>query len=651
MTNKLIWKLSLQSMRSRKQILFPYLLASILLFAMEFVMISLIENDYIQTRHETLPTMMSIAAFISMIFTIIFVLYANRFAFKNKYKELGLFSVLGMEKKHLNRMTSCETILNYLIVCPFSICLGYLFGILSFTFINRLMRDSGASMMEYPFSNKAMLLSIILISFCHLLTALLSRRSIRKLNIRELFTQAKNNETEPKSRWFLSAIGLVLLLSGYAISLMTKDPISGILNLLIAVVLVMMGTYALFTSLSILVLKAMKKRKKYYYKPSNFLSTSGMLYRMKSNALSLASISILCTGLMITLGSTVSVHYSMDNKVEGLFSEDYRIEGIESEESVRAILDAVEERIGLASAQVQKKFFSPAVYKEHSFQELGEQNDKDISIKDICYLTVEPLSSYNTRQESPVILGKNEVLIGNNVPRFDYGKPFGLLGESFRATKIDSEKELFRFAIDGFYIVADDEVAERMRDEFPISDNGGNKTKPAFSYKLELSLSDRSEKSKQLFQSIVLDEFQMNYDTPEELKHSYYSINGGFLSLGILLSIVMLIGTSIMLYYKQISEGFSDKERFSIMKQVGLEDALIQKSIQKQILWIFFLPILVAMIHTAFAFNLLSQMLGLFGMRNIAELIKIFSAVSLACLLIYGLFYKITSKVYYRQVK
>ncbi len=216
--------------------------------------------------------------------------------------------------------------------------------------------------------------------------------------------------------------------------------------------------------------------------------------------------------------------------------------------------------------------------------------------------------------------------------------------------EINSYPELFTYALNGFCMVVNDEQAEEMRNYFKVYDRDREDyVFEDFHYELQLSLNKNSKDNSDILNNI-LNQYDLTYETPESIKHSYYSFNGGFLSLGIMVSIVMLIGTALMLYYKQISEGYADKGKFSIMKQVGLEDKLIKKTIKKQVLWIFFLPICVAVIHTMFAFNLLSKLLLMFGMRDLPELIRIYGIVSLVCLVIYGIFYKFTSGVYYNLV-
>ncbi len=652
MTNKLILKLTLQSIKSRKRIIFPYIVASILLFSMEFVMFSLIGNEYVQTRHETLPILMTIAAVLCTVFTVIFVLYAGAFSQKSQYKELGLYSVLGLEKKHVKRMITYEMLINFFIVAPFSIILGYLFGIVSFKFINTLMKDTGATIMQYPFSTMSAYMVLIISIVTYVLSRLIVGIKLRKTTIRGLFESAKNSEREPKSRVVLGILGLILLVVGYYISLTTKDPINGIRNLFIAVLLVMIATYFLFVSLSIIVLKRLKASKRYYLKPNNFLSTSGMLYRMKSNAISLAGISVLCTGLIITIGTTTAVYFSLNNNISTVISEQYLINGI-SESDIDNVVKDINDNMSIESKKIQKKIMVPAIYEhqEFTFLEKPTGNDSD-ALSNIVFLIIEPLSSYNSYQDKKIELKPGEILLGTNIKDFNYHKPQIVNNKDVTVkNEIDSYKELFRFAVNGFYIVANDTQAEEMRTFFKVYDR---KEKvyvyQDFTYELQLSLENNSKENEERLNNILRN-YDLTYQTADSIKRAYYSINGGFLSLGIMLSIVMLIGTALMLYYKQISEGYADKEKFSIMKKVGLEDNLIKKTIKKQVLWIFFLPIGVAVIHTVFAFSLLSKLLIIFGMRNSMELMKIYGFVSLACFMIYGMFYKFTSKVYYNVVR
>ncbi len=650
MSNKLILKLTAQSMKLRKQVIFPYILASILLFSMEYVMISLIGNKYVQSRHEILPTLMTIAAFVCSIFTVIFILYAYKFIRKNQYKELGLYSVLGLEKKHLKKMMTYESVFIFIVVTPLSIVLGYLFGVMSFMFINMLMRDTGASIMQYPFSSSACVLTILLTILTTLISRVLAGLKIRKSNIRDLFESAKNNEKEPKSRMILSVLGLILLGIGYYISLTTLDPLVGIVRFFIAILLVIVATYLLFVSLSIVLLKKLKLNKKYYLKSSNFLTVSGMLYRMKSNAISLAGISILCTGLIITIGTTTAVYFSLNDKISEHISEQYLVNNMD-EAHFNSLIKEFKSNLKIKSKKVQKKVRVASLYKNNEFKFLEKPKDnKKINFADISYLVIEPLSSYNSYQDKKINLKSNEILLGTNIKEFDYDKKVKFNGKKYSVVKIDSNKELARFAVNGFYIVANDQEANNMREFFRELVNEKEYAEQPYIYDLQFSLSNNSLNNQKKLDKI-LKKYNLRYETEEMIKRGYYSINGGFLSLGIMVSIIMLIGTALMLYYKQISEGYADKNKFAIMKQVGLEDELIKKTIKKQVLWVFVLPIVVAIVHTTFAFNLLSKLLIVFGMRDMLQLAIIYGVVTLICLVIYGLFYKMTSRVYYSIVK
>ncbi|MDO5062318.1 MAG: FtsX-like permease family protein, partial [Peptostreptococcaceae bacterium] len=353
MKNKILAALALKNIKANRLLQIPYILANGTMSAMFYIMLSLIHNEYVQSRHSSLPMMMEFGVLITGIVLIIFSLYANRFLMGRRNKELALYGVMGLEKKHIARVLLIEQLVNFTAIAAIAILGGFLIGKLVFWSSNILLQDKNISFDKYSLDLMAIWGTMKIILLNMTLSYLFNIFRVRLSNPIELMNKQFAGEREPKVNWIFLIIGLICMGVGYYIALTVEGSLQSLMHFFTAILFVMAGTYGLFISLSVAVLKMLKNNKKYYYRTSQFISTSGMLYRMKSNAVGLASICILCSGIIVVLAVTLTIYSSVENQIGSYIPLSYRVakEGIfpSSEES-----DRLEETKNAIDAMVQK---------------------------------------------------------------------------------------------------------------------------------------------------------------------------------------------------------------------------------------------------------------------------------------------------------
>lgn len=643
MASKVLRKLTLQNLKAHRKTGTAFVLASSVFMSLIYIVFSLINNQYVQTRHEVLPTIMTFAAIVLVVLSLVFMLYANNFIMKQRYKEFGLYSVLGLEKKHIRRIVFREMVVKFLTIAAVSIPAGYLFGSLCFMLVNKLMKDTSIGFFAYPFDGFAAIVTLSVLFAIMLLAFLISLLRIGLSNPLELMKTSSKGEKEPRSNLFVLILGLFALSAGYYIAFTTEGVIDSIFSIFQAVILVIIGTYLLFNSLSIFILKCLKRNKAYYYKAQNFLSISGMLYRMKANATSLASIAILSTGIMVVLGMTFTSYLSMEDIVNTGMTADYEI-SYSGEEKLDSVISEMKKH-------VEVKKVSPFEFTIIGF-ELSDgallELSKDSSRKDVGMATVMTLKDYNSAYGETLSMNNHQLGFSSNAARWNDFSELKLLGNEYDVIQLKQKPDA-KIAIDYGILVLPETIGyEEIIRSFP------NYLHDRIEYQTVSSVANiEAEGDHQaVYEAIndIAERYEVTIHSKEEMKRDIYQMNGGLLFLGLIVGMILLVGAFLMIYFKQMSEGYEDVGNFNIMKQVGLEDRLIRKTINAQIKWIFILPVLVATIHSLAASKIVFNSLGLIGVRdynlfitNYLLVIAVFSAA-------YGVMYRITSKLYYRIV-
>lgn len=661
-------KLAIQNIRNNKSTYIPYMITCIFCIAMIYMMEFLRDCPTLDqaVRHAAEVRMiLSTGEIIVIIFCVIFLIYSNSFLMKRRQKEIGLYNVLGLEKAHIGIVMLLETIITTVI----SLTAGILGSKLALLLLLRLLHIP--AVLGFYTSLKGIVICMVMFGGIFLLILFLNLAKIRLNRPVELLHGNNTGEKEPKAKWLMALIGFVCLGIGYYLAITTESPISAISIFLLAVILVMAGTYLLFTAGSIVILKFLRRRKKFYYKTGNFISISGMLYRMKQNAVGLASICILSTGVLLMISMTVSIYFGMNDIMVNRYpyDTDLSITSV-SEEECQTAIDAFEKAISDNAVPVDKKaeeiYLTIISHFDNGQIQIAEPNTLRDSAS-VLTLSLVRQSEYEKLTGTDPALQDGKILAwASNI--FEKSDSLTVNDSVFSVKKwlADSPLTCGRDIVYGnaVFVVTDSdfEKFDKMRTEM-YKDASSSPAGQDLTVHLGLDITG-SDSTKIAYGTPVLDAIKALKDNGQlsdnswitsgiraQEYDSYYADNGSLLFIGIFLGSLFLMGTAMIIYYKQISEGYEDQNRFEIMQKVGLSHREVRSSIRRQILMVFFLPLLMAMLHISMAFPLIRRMLLLFGMTNTKLFIGCTAGTVLIFALVYGLIYIMTAKSYYHIVE
>lgn len=652
-------KLAWRNLKANHQLQIPFVLASSIMFATLYIMASLKTNKFVTERHTDLPTLMGLGIFIVALLAIIFTTYGQTFIAKRRSKEFSLYSILGFEKLHISMVIFIEQLINFVVIGLLSIVMGQLVGAIMFKVMTNLLRDASATLGDYPISWYA--ISVVLIVLAGILFVLYLFQTFRVslLNPIDLMGQQKSGEKTGKFQWLWLISGLVSLGAGYYIAWTTKGLLDAIFMFFVAVLLVMMATYFLFMSLISFVLNRFKKNKNYYYQPNHFLSISGMLYRIRSNAMSLASIAILSTGFMLALGSTISIYGGIEDSIKMRHIRDYEIYSYdhdyflnESPESILAKKEALQEQMKRLSdiPEVKDVYLTESIYTNLKLSKdlttLEKLANVALMSKDQTFIgTVMTLEDYNQLHGTKHQLNKGEILLNDLNGTLKDKKKLNIAGKQYQV-QYNTDPILTNVVIDYVQLVV--LSREEMMDLGKYYQPENSKMEPG-SFRISFDVTKDSNALKNKIATVFAGGNQ-HVLSVEETRKETYQFNGGFLFLGIMIGVVLLVGTVLMIYYKQITEGYDDKANFQVMKQVGLPEEMIKTTIKQQTFWLFALPIIVAVIHGLVASKIIFRLLGLFGIYKLSQFFIPYLIVITVFVVIYYIVYRVTSSVYYQIV-
>lgn len=651
------YKMAMRNIQANRQLYFPYAISAVLTIAMFLQMMTLVGNDFGLVRGgTTVDLLLRFGVIIIGMFSLVFLLYANSFLIKRRKKEIGLYGILGLEKKHVSKILFVETSIIGIVSIGFGLLIGTIFGRLFFLLLNYLLqlpRD-----MEYQFQPLNLLLTAMLFAGIFLLAYFYNLSQVTFANPITLLKGEKEGEREPKSNIVMFLLGLVSLGAGYWISLTIADPVAALTQFFLAVLLVIVGTYFLFTSGSIFILKMMKKNKKLYYQPRAFISISGMLYRMKQNATGLANIAILSCMVIIALGTTIAIYagaeasiadrYPAENNATVYYQEEISVPAIEEDMEI-AIDHLVAERGSLEVTDFISYPYANIFGRVEGNSVQGNADYSD-SMKTIYMLSVD---DFNELEEDDLQVGENEIYIHETA---NYGHDtIDLGGIEFAAKEFDSPVSSFSLEESyGRMVLIVLPNREAMNQVLQGYQDGGY---PSVSVTGTIRWNTTgTEEEKQAYAERLrpvyeTDDVIVRYETKVEGSKEWYTMNGGLLFLGIFLGMLFILGTILITYFKQISEGYEDRSRFNIMQKVGLSKEMIRSTSRSQVVWMFMLPLLVATLHTAFAYPILRKLLFIFGLKSQFILLSSIGGVVIAFSLLYWLIYRLTAKVYYSIVQ
>lgn len=647
-------KFALQNLKANKLLEIPFVLSSGVMLILFNITASLVNNNYVKTRHVVLPTLINFGIIILAIFTFIFVQYAATFWLKRRSKEFALYGILGLEKKHVGKIISIEFLILFAIIWFAGIVGGYIFGQLCFLFLNFLMKDVSGRLMDYTFSISALIDTTVLVAILYLTIIIGSVLRIYMSTPMELLQRTHKGEGEPKSRIIIMLTGFLLLAAGYGIALFVGGLLSSINYFFVAVLATIFATYLLYATFTVFMLKAQRNNKS-FYTPKRFLSVSGLLYRMKGNAISLASISILSAGVIISLSTTIAIYSNYIKLGDSIMPREYKIEAgsenISNEDMAKRLQSLVESSVPDASMiKDEYTIFDMTTAAVKTGDTIAEyQRD---SKADPIFVIASDLDGYNWRTYQNFKLDEGEILLGDNKNN-KIGDTLKIGDRDFKVRKIDSIFPYEYSGVEGYSIVVKDmatlEFLREALDGLDINcsvywDVDGVDDK---------EYEDTLVKLKDGIKNQLTGDGRSVYDVSSrsEMIHNQYEVNGGFLFLGVLIGIIFLTGTVLITYYKQISEGYEDREKYQIMKKLGLSDDLIKKTTDSQICLMFYGPLIVAAIHCIVASKIIFRLLGLFGVSDALLYMICLGYVLFIFALIYFVIFKLTSKVYTNIVR
>lgn len=656
-------KMAWRNIQSNRQLYVPYILSSIITVAMFMMMASLMTNDFVLNRSATLPQLFGMGTVVIGLFSLIFIFYTNNFLMKRRKKELGLYSILGLEKKHVARVIGTETLIVSGASIIAGILIGILFGQLAFLFLNYLLQFPEA--ISYSFTLETVVLTTIVFAGIFILTLIYNIFQVTFANPIALLKGAKAGEKEPKSSPILFAIGLLTIGAGYWISLSIEYPINALMQFFTAVILVIIGTYLLFNAGSIIILKMLKKNKQFYYRPGPFISVSGMLYRMKQHATGLANISILSVMVIIAVSTTFTMFVGTEETLANRFPEENNV-------TLHTLDDVTGEELGEQIVQVQALI-------SNKTKELGYEIERDITYRyvnlwggiDGIQFTLKevdgidelpmqavliPLEDFNQAAEKDFTLEENEMLLISKEGVFDLEQmligdiAFDVIPVEDVPYFLDTDVTLVKTIV---MVLPSVRKIEESIESLTVDTN----TTPYWQSIMAWGTNAKAEEAEAYGKAIhqaTLDtglDVGIFYESRDANRQEWYSLNGGFLFLGIFLGSLFIIGSVLITYFKQVSEGYEDRERVQIMQKVGLDSDTTRKATRYQIIWMFILPLVVAVVHTAFAYPIIQKMLIIFGITNSQLLIACTVGVVVVYALIYWVIFRITSKVYLEIVE
>lgn len=659
---KLSSKLAFSNLKQNRKLYYPFALAVILTTMILYSFIALASTPHLEDSYGggAARTVLGFGSFVVQLVVIILVAYANGFVMKNRSKELGLYSVLGMEKKHLLIMTLWELLFFYVLTVGVGLGLGLLFDRLIFALLLKCM--GLPVVIQSTFHLGAVIDTLLGLALAFALILLLN--SFRLLRYSSLHLMQQKKAGEKKGRFLLvqTLLGLGLLGIAFYIALTVERPVAAVQGFFIAVILVILATYLLFNAGSITFLRFLKGRKSYYYKPENFISVSNLIARMRKNAAGLATISILSTMVLVTLTGSLNIFIGGQNYLDTVYPSDYMISvghmpsDAETEpviKDVQAQIKKTADATNLSDYQVaQTTYWSAEIRKiDGRSLEVYEQAGQEMKTEGTVYFFDQ--ATYEQLTGQKVELGENEILAyGYQYPgRLDAqldinGKTFTIkqkLDSNFIQGKIP-QNALFQHQM-GLYLVLPDlnQLGLKVDKNLEFSINAKNKDNKDFTGGV----------TKELYSTDKMSQYGATYFGGYErysIEKEWRETAGTLLFIGIFLSVIFLLATVLVIYYKQISEGHEDRDNFVILQQVGLDQKQTGTTIRKQILTVFFLPLFFSFLYLGVAYKMIAKIVAILGATNAGLVLQTTLSICAVFFISYVLVFLLTSRSYRKIV-
>ena len=666
-------RLAWSGMRKNSKLYLPYTLACIGMTAMFYILMHLADSPALKLIPSSASVTMtlSLGSFVMGVFSLLFLFYTNSFLVRRRFKEFGLYNVLGMNKGNISRVLAWEALINALISLAGGLFLGIALSKLAELGLVNIM--GGDTDLDLRISVKALEFTVMFFCGIFLLIYINSLIKIRRSSASELVKSENFGEKPPRANWLFGLAGIVILAAAYYIAVSIKTPLTALSLFFIAVIMVIVATYLIFIAGSVWICRLLQKNKRYYYKKNHFVSVSSMVYRMKRNGAGLASICILATMVLVMISSTTCLYFGAEDALRDRYPRDISISasysGLDSmtDENISALRGEISAAVGGAETEniLDYRCASLVGSLENGILDLSEASIYSTAMTTYDYVAevyIVPLADYNAIAGTNESLGSDEAMI--YAYRMDYTDKTFAVDElvSFRVKKVlDSfpiadGSAMASIAPTVFVIVPDfaDTVAKLGG---AVSSSGDEPASLSWNYAFDTPVSDEEETAMCERIGERLSECSESggylYYSRESLaanRADFYGMYGGLFFLGIMLSIAFICAAVLIIYYKQISEGYEDRRRFEIMQNVGMTKKEIRSSINSQLLTVFFLPLIFAGLHLGFAFPFIHKLLMLFNLSNLPLLIGT-TAISFGVFaLLYAVVFRVTSNAYYNIV-
>lgn len=651
MNSRFYLGLARDNIKKNARLFTPYILMNIGIVALFFIMHTISRNPGLSTMSGgySLKMILGFGNAVIGIFSTIFIFYTNSFLMKRRKKEMGLYNILGMEKKHLAVMLFIETVMILVLSLVLGMGIGAVFSKLMYLILLKLMGFTGT--FEFVVPLQSIWSTFVLFGGIFIAAAVYNTGHIHLSRPIELLKGGNVGEREPKTKWLMTLVGVLSLGAGYGIAVTVEAPLQAIQMFFVAVVLVMVGTYALFTAGSVALLKFLKSRKTFYYQPNRFISISGMIYRMKQNAVGLANICILSTAVLVTLSTTLSLYFGLEESLENQYPYDVVLYSHDNLADPSAAIEAfVAEKAATHRVEVVQQFdyANASVLGKLDGARFEASSEGGFS-KSNYLVTFVPVADLVRNTGEAYALEPGEVVLFNAAGNLDFDSV------SFGEMTFDVAHEIAAFGdmrqvksplFNALYVfVADQDTLAQAYAALAAEPFSGmdhrfmfNIDVPNVGFEWDLHES-------------IKDVPEILYMSSKELARAdFLGTYGGFLFLGVFLGTLFMLATVMIIYYKQLSEGYDDQQRFEIMQKVGLSQAEIKRSIKSQIVMVFYLPLATAMLHIAFAFPVVTKLLALFSFTNVTLFVICTALTLLVFAAVYFAVYALTARTYYRIV-
>lgn len=656
-------KLAISNLIKNRKLYYPFALSVILAVTISYLFYSLAFNPKIVDLRgaSSIQFTLQLGLVVVTLASAIIVLYANSFVMKNRSKELGVYGMLGLEKRHLIGMTFKELLIFGLVTVTAGIGIGALFDNLIFALLLKLAKMKVELVATFQWS---VVLSILLV-FGLIFLVIVFLNAVRIIRMDALQLSREKAKGEKKGRFLVlqTLVGLMALGGGYYLAQSVKDPVSAVLIFFIAVMLVIFATYLLFNAGITVFLQLLKKNKRYYYQPNNLISVSNLIFRMKKNAVGLATIAILSTMVLVTMSAATSIYNGSENMKKLMYPHDFDVKGqhVEVEDLDKLLTQyASEKNLTISNKDVLNYASFGLSSQEGTKLTIFEKGQNNVMPKTV--FLVFDQKDYEKMTGQKLNLTGNEVGLWARNDQLKNQKAFSLNNQNYTIKQEIQQDFAMNHVSNQYVLLVSDynylvvpnlqNFLEQYQDFAVYTQFYGGMDVTA-SQEEQLKLTDDFDAYVNNFSHNLKSEDAMVYNgtTKTDAIAQMNALFGGILFIGIFLSIIFMIGTVLVIYYKQISEGYEDRDRFVILQKVGLDQKQIKQTINKQVLTVFFLPVIFAFLHLAFAYHMLSLILKVIGVVDTAMMLSVTLSICGIFALIYVLIFMITSRSYRRIVQ